>query len=88
MKLGVNSDMNADGTVDVGIRHNLGVSKVKLPHVVQKHALHVVRKTADKIESLDDKTITKTVKRMHTQHVLNLILVMIAATAPAWLLFR
>ena len=38
MKLGV----NADGTVDVGIRHNLGVSKVKLPHAVQKHASHVL----------------------------------------------
>ena len=32
MKLGVNSDVNADGTVSVGIKHNLGVSKVKLPH--------------------------------------------------------
>ena len=36
MKLGVNSDVNADGTVSAGIKHNLGVSKVKLPPVVQK----------------------------------------------------
>ena len=49
MKLGVNSDVNTDGTVDVGIRHNLGVSKVKLPYVVQKHASHVLRKAADKV---------------------------------------
>ena len=34
MKLGVNSDVNADGTVSVGIKHNLGASKVKLPHAV------------------------------------------------------
>ena len=42
MKLGVNSDVNADGTVSVGIKHNLGVSKVKLPHAIQ----HVLRKAA------------------------------------------
>ena len=83
MKLGVNSDVNADGTVDIGISYNLGVSKVKLPHSVQKHASHVVRK----IESLDDKTIPNTVKRTQTQHELNLILVMLAATAIAWFLF-
>ena len=34
MKLGVNSDVNADGTVSVGIKHNLEESKVKLPHAV------------------------------------------------------
>ena len=63
--------------MDVGIRHNLGVSKVKLPHVV-----HI------NIESIDDKTITKTVKRTQTQHELNITLVMLAATATAWFLFR
>ena len=30
VKLGVYSDVNADGTVSVGIKHNLGESKVKL----------------------------------------------------------
>ena len=78
--------MNADGTLDVGIRHNLGVSKVKLPHVVQKHASHVLRKAVDNID--DYKTIPNTVKRCQTQHELNLILGMIAATATAWLFIR
>ena len=32
IKVGVNSDINADGTVGVGIRHNLGKNKVALPH--------------------------------------------------------
>ena len=45
MTLGVNSDVNADGTVSVGIKHNLGVSKVKLPHASHvstiKHENHV-----------------------------------------------
>ena len=64
MKLGVNSDVNSDGNVDVGIRHNLGISKVKLPHA---HP-HMLRKVGDtiNIESLDDKTIPKTVKRTDT----------------------
>ena len=81
MKLGVNSDVNADGTVDVGIRHNLGVSKVKLPH-----AVHMLQKADDNIniESVDDKTTPNTVKRTQTQHELNLILVMLAATDKAW----
>ena len=82
MHLGMNSDVNADGTLEVGIRHNLGVSKVKLPHASQ-----VLRKAAEKVESLADKTIPKTEKNTHTQHELNLILIMIAATATAWLLF-
>ena len=85
MKLGVNSDVNADGTMEVSTRHNLGVNKVKLSHVVQNYASHVVRKAADKIESLDNPKIEK---NTHTQHELNLTLVMIAATATAWLLFR
>ena len=85
MKLGVNLNVNSDGTVDVGIRHNLGASKVKLPHSVP----HMLRKVGDtiNIKSLD-KTIPKTVKRTHTQHEINIIIVMLAATATAWLLFR
>ena len=36
MHLGVNSIVNADGGVDVGIRHNLVSSKKKLPYYVKK----------------------------------------------------
>ena len=49
MKLGVNSDVNSDGTVSVGIKHNFGESKVKLLHALQKHASHVLRKAAEKV---------------------------------------
>ena len=52
MKLGVNSDVIADGTVSVGIKHNLGVSKVKLPHAVHKDVSKDLRKAAEKVESL------------------------------------
>ena len=69
MHLGVNSDVNADGTVEVGIRHNLGVSKVKLRHVVQKDASHVLRKAAEIVESL---AVPETKKNTHT-HNMNLI---------------
>ena len=62
----MNSDVNANGTVDVGIRQNLGVNKVKLPHVVHKDVSKELRKAADKIESLDDKTIPKIEKNTHT----------------------
>ena len=55
----LNSDVNADGTVEVGIRHNFGVSKVKLPYVV-------LRKATENVESLADKTIPKTEKNTHT----------------------
>ena len=90
MKFGVNSD----GTVSIGIKHNLGESKFKLPHAVQ----HIFRKAAEKVAPEKDvekkdvekigKDFTDTPKSTHTKHELNLILIMIAATAAAWLLFR
>ena len=52
MHLGVNSDVNSDGIVDVGIRRNLGSSKKKLPQMLRK----VGDTTTNNIESLDDKT--------------------------------
>ena len=88
MKLGVNSDVNSDGTVSVGIKHNLGVSKVKLPHVVQKDASHVIRKAAEKVESLAPEKDPSAPKSTTTKHEIDLILLMIAATATARLLFR
>ena len=84
MKLGVNSDVSTNGTVSVGIKHNLGVSKVKFTHVVKKDASHVLRKAAEKVESLTPekkgvgKDSTDTPKSTHTKHELDLILIMIA----------
>ena len=84
MHLGVNSDINVDGTVDVGIRHNLGRSKKKLSHILRK-----VGDTINKdIESFSDKTIPKTVKRIQTQHEIDIIIVTIAAAGVALMLFR
>ena len=87
MHLGVNSDVNSDGTVSVGIKHKLGVSKVKLPH-----ASHVLRKAAGNVESLSSskKDVVKNIPKNSTttKHELDLILIIIAATATAWLLFR
>ena len=37
MKLGVDSDVNDNGTVSVGIQHNLGTSKKKLPHMLRHY---------------------------------------------------
>ena len=89
MKLGVNSDVNAYGTVSVGIKHNLGMSKVKFPHAVHKDASHVLKKAAEKVENLScSKKAAETPQSTHKKHELNLILIMIAATAGAWMLFR
>ena len=82
MKVGLNSDVNVDGTVNVGIKHNLGTSKKKLPHMLRKVGDSIA------IESLDDKTIPKTAKIIQTQHQTNIIIVTIAAAAIAWMLFR
>ena len=84
MHLGVNSDVNVDGTVDVGIRHNLGSSKKKLPNMLR----NVGDTINNNIESLSDKNIPKTVKRIQTQHEIDIIIVTIAAAEVAWMLFR
>ena len=91
MKLGVNSDVNSDGTASVGIKHTLGESKVKLPHVVHKDVSKELRKAAEKVapEKKDvEKESTDTPKSIHTKGELDLILIMIPATATAWLFFR
>ena len=71
MKLGVNYDVNVDSG-EVGIKNNLGVSKVKLPHV--QHVVSHVRKAAEKLESLsveaqpEKEDVPK--KSTHTKHEL------------------
>ena len=50
------------------------------------HASHVLQKAADKVESLSaNKDVPKST---HTQHELNLIVLIIVAAATSWLLFR
>ena len=73
LKLGVNSDVNADGTVEVGIKHNLGVSKGKLPHAVIKHESH------NKSDEKKDAVRYTPAKFGTSKHELNLIAVMISS---------
>ena len=85
MKLGVNSDVNTNGTVSVGIKHNLEESKVKFPHADHKGVSEELRKFAVKVESLGEKDIPKSTL---TKHEIDLILIMIAAGAIAFFIFR
>lgn len=88
MKLGVNSEIN---TVikPVGIKHNLGTSKVKLPHASVGHKAGQAPQTH--VESHVASHIAKDsslAKPDNTQHEINLIVIMLAASATAWFLFR
>ena len=61
------------------------MTKVKLSHV--QHVLSHVRKVA--VESLAvEKDVPKTDKSTLREHELDLTVLMISATAIAWLLFR
>ena len=49
----------------------------------------MLEKVGDSINNNnDDKTIPKTVKRIQTQHEINIIIVTIAAAGVAWMLFH
>ena len=80
--------INTESTVGYKnkLKQNLGVSKVKLPHV--QYVVSHVRKAAENVESLAAGKETSALKSTTTKHELDLILIMIAATAKAWLLFR
>lgn len=79
MKLGINYDVNKPST-PVGIKHNLGVSKVGLPHAVIRH--EVATKT-------DEKEDRYTPAKFGTsKHEMNLLAVMISSVAIACFLFR
>ena len=85
MKLGVNSDVNVISR-PVGIKHILGASKIILPHASTEHAFshvesHVVKHALKESGSAAGHPDT-------SKHEMNLIVLMIAARATAWLLFR
>ena len=85
MKLGVNSDVNADGIVSVGIKHNLGVSKVKLPHASQ---LNMKIKDENHTKISEEKDLMDSYTPTTSKHELNLIVITIAAAGVAWYIFR
>ena len=83
MKLGVNLDVNLK-TVPVGVKHNLGESKVLLPHtsVVKK------RVNVKKIEEVKNETKPQQDKPDSTKHEINLALITIVVGGLAWFMFR
>ena len=88
MRLGVNSDVNVP-SIPVGIKHNLGKSKVLLPHtsVVKKKVLvPAVKKEPqptkpDKLQPLPAKPDT-------TEHEINLAVLTVVVGGLAWFMFR
>ena len=82
MRLGVNTDVNSK-SVPVGIKHNLGKSKVLLPHT------SVVKKRVErpKIEE-EVKNETPPAKPDATKHEINLAVITIVVGGLAWFMFR
>ena len=83
MKLGVNLDVNLK-TVPVGVKHNLGESKVLLPHT------SVVKKRVDvkKAEEVKNETPSTKPKPEATKHEINLAVITIVVGGLAWFMFR
>ena len=83
MKLGVNTDVNSK-SVPVGIKHNLGKSKVSLPHT------SVVKKRVDvkKSEEVKNETKPHQDKPEATKHEINLAVITIVVGGLAWFMFR
>ena len=84
MRFGVNVGVN-EKSKTVGIKHNLGDSKVKLPHVVDKKVEPVVSKVVNKRMT---RTSLETVSETEDVHETNKTIYMIAAVGLGWWLFR
>ena len=78
MKFGVNEGVN-EKSKKVGVRHNLGDSKVKLPHVQVKSPV-IVPKKVESVEKVSVQT--------ESSHETNKTAYMIAAVGLGWWLFR
>jgi len=95
MKLGVNSDINLEQK-PVGIKHNLGMSKVQWPHTVKTSRQTAITevKTSEPTRNSEEKptgrarTTQKDNGRFNSKHEVNLALIIIGAGALAWYLFR
>ena len=93
MKLGVNTDVNSK-SVPVGIKHNLGKSKVLLPHTsavkkrvdVKKAA--VERPKIDEVKNETPSTKTHQDKPETSKHEINLAVITIVVGGLAWFMFR
>ena len=86
MKLGVNTDVNSK-SVPVGIKHNLGKSKVLLPHTsVVKQKTTVERPKIE--EEVKNETKPQPAKPKATKHEINLAVITIVVGGLAWYMFR
>ena len=84
MKLGVNTDVNSK-SVPVGVKHNLGKSKVSLPHTsVIKNRVDV--KKSEEVKNEPDKP--QPAKPDSTKHEINLAVITIVVGGLAWFMFR
>ena len=83
MKLGVNTDVNSK-SVSVGIKHNLGESKVLLPHTSVVKEKVVIKKA----EEVKNETPSTKPKPEATKHEINLAVITIVVGGLAWFMFR
>ena len=81
MKLGVNTDVNSK-SVSVGIKHNLGKSKVLLPHTSVVKQKAVIKKESPKPNK------PSPAKPNTTKHEINLAVITIVVGGLAWFMFR
>ena len=86
MKLGVNTDVNSK-SVPVGVKHNLGKSKVLLPHtsVVKKR---VAENKSKPVVEEKEPLKPPTAKSDSTKHEINLAVITIVVGGLAWYMFR
>ena len=86
MKLGVNTDVNSK-SVSVGIKHNLGKSKVLLPHTsVVKKMVDV--KKAEEVKNETPSTKPPPAKPETSKHEINLAVLTVVVGGLAWYMFR
>ena len=84
MSFGVNTFLNTEAK-QVGIKHNMGSSKVKLPHAsVKPEVKHAVPNTDVTAISTKPPSVTSQV----SQHETNLLALTVVAGGLAWYLFR
>ena len=87
MKLGVNLDVNLK-TVPVGIKHNLGKSKVLLPSFSQPKSEVIKKESPKPVASDANKPQPPPAKPDSTKHEINLAALTIISGGLAWYMFR
>ena len=87
MKLGVNTDVNSK-SVPVGIKHNLGKSKVLLPHTSVVKKVNKSKPVVEVVKNDTPSTKPPLAKPEATKHEINLAVITIAVGGLAWYMFR